>query len=91
MKRAELYMDLTNMTKLSPAQKNVMKWLGKKWRAEPSHGDVWTINGGSDRQGVTCVTRTLEALERKGLVEKDQYGCWVATVAGKELTRDKRL
>jgi len=74
------------MEKLSSAQAEVMKWLGKKWSAQPSHGEVWTINGGSGRQGVTCSTRTLKALEKRKLVQQNRYGCWIATEAGKQLT-----
>lgn len=76
------------MKKLSPTQKQVMKWLGKKWSAQPSHGELWTINGGSKRQGVTCTTRTLKSLEAQGLIKPDEHGCWVATDAGKALVRD---
>lgn len=71
------------MRKLSPTQLEVMKWLGKKWSAQPSYGELWTINGGRDRQGVTCTTRTLKALEGRGLTTTDEHGCWIATDAGK--------
>jgi len=71
------------MKQLSEAQVNVMRWLGKKWSAQPSHGEIWTINGGSDRQGLSCRSSTLKALEARGLVEKDKYGCWIATSAGR--------
>lgn len=77
--------------KLTSKQVSVMKWLGKKWRAEPSHGEVWTINGGSSRQGLDCSTRTLRALERHGLTTMDEYGCWIATDAGMKLTADMKL
>lgn len=77
--------------KLSQAQKGVLKWLGKNWRAVPRSGDVWIINGGNSRQGLDCRSKTLEALEERGLTEKDQYGAWVATEAGKRLTRELGL
>jgi hypothetical protein len=73
------------MKKLSPTQAKVMKWLGQKWSAQPSHGEVWTINGGAKRQGITCTTRTLKALEQKGLAAVDGSGCWIATSAGLNL------
>jgi hypothetical protein len=76
------------MKGLSPVQVIVMKWLGKKWSAQPSHGELWTINGGASHQGVTCTIRTLRALEAKGLVIIDEYGCWVATDAGKLFGRE---
>jgi|AntDeeMinimDraft_5_1070356.scaffolds.fasta_scaffold13140_2 hypothetical protein len=79
------------MKKLSPVQIEVMKWLGKKWSAQPSHGELWTINGGSARQGVTCTTRTLSALEKYGLAVTDEHGCWVATDAGKAFVRDMAI
>lgn len=79
------------MANVSPTQMEVMKWLGKRWSAQPSHGELWTINGGAERQGVTCTTRTLKALESKGLTTMDKYGCWVATDEGKSLVRDLAL
>ena len=77
--------------RLSDTQLAVMKWLGKKWSAQPSHGNVWTINGGSKQQGLTCSTRTLEALERMGLTCKDDSGCWIATEDGRQFAQDRQL
>lgn len=73
--------------KLSEAQKNVMKWLGKRWSAHIKHGDVWGING----DAVTCTTSTLTALEKKGLVERESPHSWKATDKGRRLTADMNL
>ena len=81
-------MGIRTINQLSPIQLEVMKWLGKKWSAQPSYGELWTINGGTAQQGVTCTSRTLRSLEKKGLTKEDDFGCWVATDAGKNLVRD---
>ena len=78
------------MNGMSEKQMEVMKWLGKKWCAQPLYGETWTINGGAHRQGVTCTTRTLTALEKKGLAVKDEDGCWIATESGRALILDAK-
>ena len=82
---------MSEIQRLSPKQVLVMRWLGKKWPAVPSHGEVWTINGGAQRQGVTCTTKTLLSLKRNGLVGLDPSGCWVATNSGRRLVVDHGL
>ncbi|TFI40194.1 hypothetical protein E4O93_24490 [Diaphorobacter sp. DS2] len=65
------------MLKLTEAQKRVMKWIGKGWRTEPGPGSAVLVNGSR-----ICNTDTMMALQRAGLVSKDDCGCWSATEDG---------
>lgn len=76
---------------ISAKQREVMKWLANKWSAQPSHGEVFTINGGANRQGVTCSLRTLKALEKKGFTCVDGTGSWVSTELGRQLFREQPI
>lgn len=69
------------MQKLTEAQKRVMKWIGKGWRAVPGAGSAMMVNG----QRI-CNSDTMMALYRLGLASKDDDNCWTATPSGKTVT-----
>ncbi len=70
---------VSNVPKLSVAQRVVMRWLAGKWTAY-SDGGVVSING--ERRGTLA---TLRALKARGLIREDQPGVWVATADGLNL------
>ena len=78
---------MKNKTKLSEAQRRVMKWLGYGWVSEPGSGMAIHVNGKR-----ICNVDTLFALKRMGLVEQvvfngiEQIGEWKATQSGHDLT-----
>lgn len=72
---------------LTQKQKEVMKWLGKKWSATNLRGSVWGING----EMVSCQTPTLSVLESHGLVEKDGKYQYKATEKGRSYTLENNL
>lgn len=67
--------------KLSKVQANVMRWMSQGWDAHVPHGSVVEINGKH-----ICNTATLNALEKAGLVAKEQSGLWTSTPEGKKLS-----
>lgn len=69
------------MTKLTEAQKRVLKWIGHGWTTEPGAGSAVMVNGMR-----LCNTDTMMALYRAGLAAKDERGCWSATDSGKKVT-----
>jgi hypothetical protein len=72
--------------KLSSAQCEVMKWLGKKWSAYPAGCTTYTVNGQR-----LCTLATLTPLERAGLIIKDAHGAFTGTEAGRSLTAELGL
>lgn len=63
--------------KLSEAQRRVLRWLGNGWQASPGGGSALVVNGAR-----ICNTDTMMALQRVGLVKRDDQGCWKATAKG---------
>ena len=72
--------------KLSEAQRRVLKWLGNGWKATPGGGSSLVVNGAR-----ICNTDTMMALQRAGLVERDELGCWKATTEGVDMASSLKL
>ncbi|MHB1371954.1 MAG: hypothetical protein ACYCW7_17400 [Pseudomonadaceae bacterium] len=68
--------------RLSQTQLKVMKWLGNGWSALPGSGSAVMVNGRR-----ICNVDTMQALERQGLVTKDEDRRWDATDHGKEFAK----
>ena len=61
--------EMTNkrfLVKLSPAQNEVMKWLGQGWEATHTCGSVFEVNGKR-----ICNYPTMKALLTLGLVKQE--------------------
>ena len=69
------------MAELTSKQKEVMKWLGYGWKATTEYGGVVYCNGQK-----LCTLQTIEALVKKGYVEKEGQWKWKATDEGKHIT-----
>lgn len=69
------------VTKLSEAQRRVMRCLGHGWEAQPGVGSAVMVNG----QRI-CNIDTMTSLSRAGLVQQDEQRCWKATEAGRSIT-----
>lgn len=74
------------MTKLSEAQKRVLKWIGKGWHGQPGVGSAVMVNG----QRI-CNVDTMSTLRRMGYVQQDGDGCWRVTDAGRSITQELGL
>ncbi len=69
--------------RLTPKQREVMRWLLEGGRGTPGPGTFVEVNGRR-----LCCVPTMEALARKALVARDAAtGTWTATEAGKALWR----
>lgn len=69
------------MTKITEAQKRVLRWIGHGWTTELGAGSAVMVNGMR-----ICNADTMMALKRSGLASKDALGCWSATDSGKTIT-----
>lgn len=74
------------MQKMTEAQRRVMRWVGKGWRAQPGAGSAIIVNGRR-----ICNVDTMMVLYRRGLVSKDEQGCWSATPSGRTITSELAL
>lgn len=67
----------------SDAQRRVMKWLTKGWRAHCVRGSAVEING--ER---VCNLDTIIALKKRGIVSNETRWTYMATELGREMFSD---